>query len=583
MIPVAQNSNTGVSSQGAVLTDCTSSSRVTPWEADTAASWSQRHITELPTQALPPTTLSSGGGIVQTQDTCQPLPEFDKRNKKEVQLYSQLPSHFRYHYPQSLPWQKWLVQNAHHPFTNPLPANQVNIPHRERQAAVFCFHTLENMKLTPKYCPVKVFGCYFPWDLILHCSEHNSELLLYQAQGHVRHVRQDLAGSWKEGMVNLQRRSAMKSAGLHFGPGGLHLSIFGFDNSSAGNKITVMKRCAPNWSSIHSQRFEGVNDYVMSPSGQYLALLSEEGIKHICYFHQLEERWRGMALDRSFGCEASIQRVAFSPSKQPQLAIEYPKKLVMLSMDQEGGWARLWETDSQQNLSYSEFCPSGRWLLTAFEGSEKDDSGSVVIIELGPEGQYLQKQVIAEQYLKLTFSPAGAYLVSQKVGAQCCLWRLAESGQWQFYGELAGNGTPLWPELGQMNLKPDIITFSPCDNYLLTSTEDGAVHIWGRDEQGKWIARGSAQHDNEVIHVEFSLTGIHALTVDDLSIRIWGCNDSGLWTVKGLIRAKRFKSAHFHPIAEHLVIIKDSFSVQIWELRKGIVDPINQTGSQGGQ
>ena len=94
------------------------------------------------------------------------------------------------------------------------------------------------------------------------------------------------------------------------------------------------------------------------------------------------------------------------------------------------------------------------------------------------------------------------------------------------------------------------------------------VHIWGRDEQGQWTARGSAQHGNEVIHVEYSLTGIHALTVDESSIRIWGCNDRGLWTVKGLIRAKRFMSAHFHPVAEHLVVIKDSFSVQIWELRK---------------
>ena len=417
------------------------------------------------------------------------------------------------------------------------------------------------------YNKIKVFECYFPWELILHFSEHNSELLLCQAKGHVRHVYQDVAGSWKEGIMNLQRKSVMKSAGLHFGPSELHLSIFGFGGSSAGNGITVIRRLDSDWRSIHSQRFEGVNDYVMSPSGKYIVLLSEAGIEHICYFHQLKERWRGMSLDRSFACIANIQRATFSPAKKPQLVIEYPKKLVMLSMDlNEGRWSRLWATDWQQNLAYSEFCPFGRWLLAAFEGS--DDSGSVVIIQLGPEGQYLQKQVIAEQYLKLTFSPGGAYVVSQKGEAQCCLWHLAESGQWQFYGELAGNGTPLWPELGQMNLKPDTITFSPCDNYLLTGTQDGMVHIWGRDERGQWTARGSAQHDHEVIHVEFSLTGIHALTVDESTIRIWGCNDSGLWTVKGTIRAKRFKSAHFHQVAEHLVVIKDSFSVQIWELRK---------------
>lgn len=568
MLPVAQNPNTGVSGQGAALTDCTSSSRVAPRKADAATSWSQRHITELPTQALTHPALSSGGGIVQAQDTCQPLLEFDRGNKKEACLYRQLPVLFRCHYLQSLAWQKWLLQNAHHPFTDPLPASQADILHREQQAAVFCFHTLENMKLTPEYCPVKVHECYFPHELILHFSEHNSELLLYEAKGHVRHVRQDLAGSWNDGIINLPGKSAMKSAGLHFGPSELHLSILGFGSSSAGNRIAVLRRYDLDWRSICSQRFERVNDYAISPSGKYIVLLSEAGIEHICYFHQLKERWLCMALDRSFGCEANIQRATFSPSKRPQLAIEYPKKLVMLSMDEERGWARLWETDSQQNLSYSEFCPSGLWLLIAFKGSEKDDSGSVVIIRLGPEGQYLHRQVIAEQYLKLTFSPTGAYLVSQKGGAQCSLWRLAESGQWQFYGELAGNGTPLWPELGQMNLKPDTITFSSCDNYLLTSTRDGLVHIWGRDEQERWTARGSAQHDNEVIYVEFSLAGIHALTVDESSIRIWGCNDSGLWTVKGIIRAKRIKSAHFHPIAEHLVIIKDSFSVQIWELRK---------------
>lgn len=565
MYPLAQNSKTGASSQGAALNDCTSSSPVTARKADAATSWSQRHVTECPTQALTPATPGSGGGIVQRQDTSQPPLEFDKRNKKEVQLYRQLPSHFRCHFQQSLRWQKWLVQNAHHPFTNPLPANQVDILYREQQAAVYCFHTLENMKLTPEYCPVEVFKCYFPWELILHFSEHNSELLLYQAKGHIRHVRQEVDGSWKEEIMNLHRKSAMKSAGLHFGPSELHLSIFGFGASSAGNRFTVMRRYDPDWRSINSQRFEGVNDYVMSPSGKYLVLLCEAGIKHICYFHQIKERWRRMSLDRSFDCAANIQRVIFSPAKKPQLAIEYPKKLVMLSMDlNEGRWSRLWETDSQQTLSYSEFCPFGRWLLTAFEGS--DDSGSVAIIRLGPEGQYLQKQVIAEQYLKLTFSPAGAYLVSQKGEAQCSLWHLAESGQWQFCGELVGNGTPLCPELGQMSLKPDTITFSPCDNYLLTSTQDGMVHIWGR--QGQWTVLGSGQHDHEVIHVEFSLTGIHALTVDESSIRIWGCNDGGLWTVKGIIQAKRFKSAHFHPVSEHLVVIKDSFSVQVWELRK---------------
>ena len=123
-----------------------------------------------------------------------------------------------------------------------------------------------------------------------------------------------------------------------------------------------------------------------------------------------------------------------------------------------------------------------------------------------------------------------------------------------------------------MNLKPDTIAFSPCDNYLLTSTRDGMVHFWGRDEQDNWTIRGSLQHYEEVRVVGFSQSGVHALSVDSASIRIWRCDDDGFWSVKGSFRATHVKRAHFHPAAEHLIVFENLTSVRIRELRKNDVD-----------
>ena len=566
MIPVTQGVNTGAISRGDTLADCPSSRRVSPQESGASALWSQRLIAQFRSVALTPAFSRFGGDSVHTQDTCQLLPGVDRDHKKEVQLYKQLPLLFRIHYHQTLPWLKRVVQNARHPFTNPLPGSLLEslVVHEEQQAAVLSYHTLENMRLTPGYCPVEVLACGFPSDQILHFGERSSILLVCDAKGYTFFLDQDLAGSWTQRIMDLRKKRTMKSSGLYFTADEAHLSVFGFSNT--GNKITVLKRSGADWMPIHSQRLETANNFVISPSGQYVVFLSKAGgIDQIRGFNQTCERWRSMPLDRSFGCEANIQGVIFSPL-QGQLAIEYPKRLVMLSQNRQGCWASVWETNSQRNLSHAQFCPFGRWLLIAYEGSEKDDSGSVVVFKLGRDGQCLQKQVITEQYLKLTFSPAGAYLVSREGVGQC--WRLTESGQWQFYGELAGNVAPLWPELGHLNLKVDTITFSSCDNYLLTSTQEGLVHVWGRDEQEKWTVRGSAQHNSEVSHVKFSLSGVHALTVDESSIRIWGCSDSGLWTVKGSIHATHVKNVHFHPVAEHLIVYQDAYSVRIWELRK---------------
>ena len=563
MPPLTQNMNTGAISQGAMLTDCPSSG--SPRVVDASTSWLQRYITQSPTVTQTPAFSRLGGVNVHTQETCQTLPEADSDHKKEVHLYNQLPKLFRKHYHQTLPWLKRTVQNARHPFTNPLPGPLLEslVAHDEQQAAVLSYHTLENMRLTPRYCPVEVLLCFFPMDQILHFRGSSSILLVSDATGYTFILDQDLAGSWTQLKMDLRRKRTMKSSGLYFTGAETHISIFGFSNS--GNKITNLKRSDTGWKANSSQRFKTANDFVISPSGHYVVFLSEAGgIDHIRVFNQTCERWQSMSLDRSFGCEANIQGVIFSPL-QGQLAIRYPRRLVVLSHYREG-WACVWETNSQQNISYAQFCPFGRWLLIAYEGNGKDDSGSVVAFKLARDGQLQERQVITEQYLKLTFSPAGAYLFSQEGVGQC--WRLTESGKWRFYGELASNVAPLWPELGHLNLKAETITFSSCDNYLLTSTQDGLVHIWGRDEQEKWTVRGSAQHNSEISHVKFSLSGVHALTVDESSIRIWGCSDSGLWAVKGSIHATRVKDVHFHPVAEHLIVYQDSDSVRIWELRK---------------
>lgn len=567
MPSVIPNVDTGAISQGATLTDTdrSSSSRGSPRAGDASTSWMQRTITQSPTET--PAFSRPGTDGVHTQETCQPLPEVDRDHKKEVHLYNQLPKLFMHHYHHTLPWLQRVVQNGLHPFTNPLPGPLLEslVVYEVKKAAVLSYHTLENMRLTPRYCPVEVLVSNFPKGQILHFGNCSSILLVCNASGYTSFLDQDLAGSWTQGIMDLRKKRTMKSSGLYFSDAERHISIFGFSNT--GNKITVLKRSDAGWMPVHSQRLETANDFVISPSGQFVVLLSETGsIDHIRVFNRTRDRWQSMPLDKSFGCEAKIQRVIFSPI-QGQLALEYPRRLVMLSQNREGGgWSSEWETFSQQNISYAQFCPFGRWLLIAYEGNEKDDSGSVVVFKLGRDGQCLQKQVITDQYLKLTFSPTGAYLFSQEGAGQC--WRLIESGQWQFYGELASDVAPLWPELGHLNLKADTITFSSCDNYLLTSTQDGLVHIWGRDEQDKWTVRGSEQHNSAVSHVKFSLSGVHALTVDKSTIRIWGCSDSGLWAVKGSIHAIRVTDVHFHPVAEHLIVHQNPYSVRIWELRK---------------
>ena len=139
---------------------------------------------------------------------------------------------------------------------------------------------------------------------------------------------------------------------------------------------------------------------------------------------------------------------------------------MILSQDSGGSWNVSWESPSNRGIDYVEFCPSGSRLLIAF-------LCSVDMIGLDPAGKCVYQQSISSRNLRLTFSPDGNYLISQEGEEQYLLWWL-KSGQWAFYGDLTDPAVQ-WPTLGKTPLKQDTIKFSSCDNYLLTSSQDGAI------------------------------------------------------------------------------------------------------------
>lgn len=556
MFPVAANANPVAVSQ----TDQPSPSRVSAQETDAPALWSQWQVTEFPQEVLSHIFSFLGcDDVRQVHNTCQKFRDVVRGFKMQVLTYSQLPGRFRRRYQHSLPWQKGIVQNARHPFINRLPDTMGEPLHEEQQAALLCLRTLASMRSTPAYFPVKVCVSLLRVETP-RFSQFRSTVVLCKSNGSVSFLEQEATGLWREQLVKLHKQT-MKISGVFFSPDGEYSSALGF-----GNKIVVLKR-ATGWGPIHIDRLsDRMNNFTVSASGQYLMCFTETGgIDGILDFDTDQERWQLMVLVRSFGCEGIIQRASFSPSER-HLVVEYAQKLVMIARDERNFWIPLWETPTNGTISYTEFSVSGRWLLVACKAGEQ--RGSVVMIRLDRAGQRLQEQVIAERYLKLTFSPFGTYLVSQKGQKEYLLWRLGKSGQWRHYGELTSTEAPLWPELGPMNLNTDAIAFSPCDKYLLTSNRYGLVHFWGQDEQENWTVRGSAQHYGDIIHVAFSPSGAHALTVDSTSIRIWGCNNHGLWSVKGRILATLVLSAEFHPTAEHLIVFQRIFGARIWELRK---------------
>ena len=83
---------------------------------------------------------------------------------------------------------------------------------------------------------------------------------------------------------------------------------------------------------------------------------------------------------------------------------------------------------------------------------------------------------------------------------------------------------------------------------------------------GSWMALVSEQYD-EKRKVRLSKSGANALVVGWQSISIWGRDGNGLWVVKGYIPVSRASKVHFHPMAEHLIVILSNFYIRIVEIR----------------
>ena len=77
----------------------------------------------------------------------------------------------------------------------------------------------------------------------------------------------------------------------------------------------------------------------------------------------------------------------------------------------------------------------------------------------------------------------------------------------------------------------------------------------------------SSEQYDEVRKIRLSQSGAIALVVGSQSIDIWGRDGSGLWAVKGSIPVSHALKVHFHPMAEHLIVIRSSYYIRIVEIR----------------
>lgn len=537
---------------------------------ETDALWFQWHITRLPTEMLSHIFGCLGcDDIARVHDICHIFREVVQANYMETFFYSRLPKLFRKQYLQSRLWQKRMVENGLHPFTRTLPGKESEVVNAEQHAGILCFHTLGTMTSTGKYRPVEVFaGSLSYFTVLTRFSLTDGHLLLYRnGSDWVRLVGQDFTGSWSEQTIeNHERPGHWQVHEAGFSADGRYLFIV-----DHGEMIESHKRDPDSgrWRLINQQRFETAKCFQVSPSGRLLIVVGfDNGIESIQCFDN-EGYWQPMPMAEDVRIDPDFEWNRFSPSEE-HLIIKCGQKLLILSLDSHGCWHFSWESKSHRRIDYVEFCPSGRWLLLAYRASGSNDPGSVAMIKLEPAGKCIPWQTISYQYLKLTFSPAGNYLVNLKGCQQYLLWRLAKSGQWAVYGEFTDYAAPpaTWPSCWQKDLEQGTIVFSSCDHYLLTSSPEGAVRIWGQDEQGTWTVRGTEQHGSKVSIIKFSQSGVHALTVDRWSARIWGRNDGGMWSVKGIIPTDGVRSAQFHPVAEHLIVYQSQCDIKIWEIQK---------------
>ena len=581
--------------------------RTSSHQADTPALWSQWHITVLPWDVLSHIfSCLDCDDIVQVNDTCQVFRRVVQAMHTEALFYGQCPELFRKRFPASRSWLKQIVKDGLHPFTTRVPAKESGLFNAEQQFAVLCFHTLGKMMFTSRYLPTEVLASTFSYHSIdvLYTPTSSNLLIYFKWIASAFLLSQNDSGSWSEQKIKLGQLDHLPlSIGGSFSTNRRYFSVFGFSNL-----IQIYQRDSDTWQLVNRQRIETANWFKVSPSGKYLVVSTRsDGIESIRHFDD-QELWNPMPLAKDVRINTRVEWVAFSFSEQhlvirylrklvilsldsrgcwnltwqtrrvvdahvrfspseQHVAIRYKNKVVVLSLGSRGCWNLLWETPSGREINYAEFCPSGSWLLIAYgDAKECWCDGFAEMIKLNPAGKCRSQQMTLPPYCTLNFSPGGKYLVSRD--EQYLLWQLLNSGVWAFYGDLADPGAAPLPALGQTSVNLDTIRFSPGDNYLLISSRDGAVNIWGRDERGCWVVRGSAQHDGAVNFIRFSESGVHALTVDLSSMRIWGLGSDGLWSVKGKISATGVKFAAFHPVAEHLVVSLDSDNVRIWQVRK---------------
>ncbi len=565
-------------------------------QTDDTASWSQWHISELPDDALSHIFDHLGcDDIAQVNDTCRQFRRVVHTRHWEALEFSQLPTLLRNQHQQSLPLRKQMVKNGIHPFITKPSARECDVFDAEQQAAVSSFHLCRRMMSTPRYRPTEVLAESISVGTEFYIPGSSTILLFYKYHC-VFLLSQNDSGSWSSQSLDLVIPDSIRPlAGVSISSNKRYLSVFSYNQM-----IEIYRFNAGSWQFYKLQLIIAGDRFVVSPSRKYLNVFTMTGsINSIRRFDEtaywlcmpmpcgsrgaLPVEWHKFSPSEqhiaikykeelvifSVNCRGSWNVswettwnrdtghvcLQFSPSEK-HIAISYEKKVVILSLGCGGSWNVSWESPSNRSLYSAEFCPSGRWLMTVF-------SCSVDMIRLDSAGKCISQQRISSQKLDLTFSPAGKHVVSDDWGKHYLLWRLLKSGQWVFYGDL---NDPSTPGFGLRHIHN--MVFSSCDNYLFTSTWDRGMNIWGRDEQGSWMALGSEQNDDLVRKVSFSKSGANALAVGCKSIRIWGRDDGGLWAVKAIISSTCvWGDVYFHPMAEHLIISRRFDGIRIWEIR----------------
>ena len=537
-------------------------------QTDTPASWKHWYITGLPPEVLSHIfSCLDCDDIVQVNNTCQLFRAVVQKHHAQALWYSQLPQQFRKQFSQSRSWLQQLVQDGLHPFINAAPARECKCLNAQHQAAVVCFHIIREMMSTSRYQPTEVFAYphFYPFGdgVGVQYALTNSNLLIYSQQlNEVIVLGQSDSGSWSEQIIKLEQTYFGYEPGGSYSTNGRFFTVFG-----SSDLIQIYQRDSDTWQLVSRQRIETANWFKVSPSGKYLVVPTRsDGLESIRRFDD-QGLWNPMPLAKGVRINACVEWVGFSPSEQ-HVAIRYKKKVVVLSLDSLGCWRLSWETPSDQRINYAEFCGSGSWLLIAYRATETCD-GFAEMIKLNSVGKGRSQRITLPSDFEFTLSPGGNYLLVRKWCEQHLLWRLLKSDQWVLYGDLSDPGILRWPGLGQTTLMLCVVVLSSCNNYLFTSTYDGAVKIWGQDEQRSWIVRGSEQCDSRLSYARFSQSGVHALAVSFGSIRIWGRDNGGSWSVKGIIPVIGALAADFHPTAEHLIVFRLFSGVRIWEIQRG--------------